>query len=116
MRVAHTLITDYSSVYVDALYLDKRCISFSYDYEHYKDIQRGFFADFSTIFPGEICQNFTELMEAMKFSLKPMSVDEKEKYQHIKNILFKYNDSGNAERVIQKIKSLQKGCLNELSS
>ncbi len=103
MRVADVLVTDYSSVYVDALYLDKRCISFSYDLKHYSEVQRGFFADFETIFPGKICQNFEELLDSMHKAIEPMDKQEKEKYKKVRNILFQYNDANNAIRVIDKI-------------
>jgi len=103
IRKSSLVITDYSSLYVDALYINKKCISYAYDYEHYLKNQRGFFYDFQKIFPGEICHDFDSLINAVENWNTPMN---KEKIDKIKNILFKYLDANNSERVVAKVKEL----------
>ncbi len=83
IRESDLIITDYSSLYVDALYIEKKCISFAYDYEHYLKTQRGFFYDFESIFPGEICLNFNELMEAISNADKPYTDKQIKKLKNI---------------------------------
>ena len=106
IRESDLIITDYSSLYVDALYIEKKCISFAYDYEHYLKTQRGFFYDFESIFPGEICLDFNELMEAISNADKPYSDEQIKKIKNIQSILFKYIDNNNSQRVVDKVKEL----------
>ncbi len=106
IRESDLVVTDYSSLYVDALYIEKKCISFAYDYEHYLKTQRGFFYDFESIFPGEICLNFNELMEAISNADKPYSDDQIKKIKTIQSTLFKYMDANNSQRVVDKVKEL----------
>ena len=105
IRESDLIITDYSSLYVDALYIDKPCLSFSYDYDHYMKNQRGFFYDFDSIFPGKICKSFDILMcELYKnVNFNRQSSNEIVKINKIKKTLFKYNDSNNSQRVIDNV-------------
>lgn len=106
IREASIIITDYSSVYIDAMYLHKKLISFAYDLEHYLKIQRGFYYDFNTVFPGEICYTFDDLMNALIKYKNPLSNEEKRKYKEMKKLFFKYSDANNTLRVIEKVKNL----------
>jgi len=106
MRVAEALITDYSSVYVDAVYLNKKCISFSYDLDHYKEIQRGFMAPFESIFPGPICKNFSSLFNEIENLDSQLNEKEKIQYSNVRNLLFKHIDSNNADRVVTLLKKI----------
>ena len=106
IRESDLIITDYSSLFVDALYIDKKCISFAYDYEHYLKTQRGFFYDFKSIFPGEICLNFNDLMEAISNANKPYSDNQIQRIRNIQSILFEKIDCSNSARVVHKVKEL----------
>ncbi len=106
IRESKIVISDYSSVFVESLYLDKRCISFAYDYKSYFETQRGFFYDFESIFPGDISYNFDELMEAISNANKPYTAKQQDKIKIIKSTLFKYIDDNNSQRVVNKVKEL----------
>lgn len=106
IREASIVITDYSSIYIDSMYLQKKLISFAYDIEHYKDIQRGFFYEFNEVFPGEICHTFSEMMQALIKYEKPLTAEEKEKYNQITKVFFKYSDSNNSSRVLAHVNKL----------
>jgi CDP-glycerol glycerophosphotransferase len=106
IRKSDLIITDYSSLYVDALYIEKKCISFAYDYEHYLKTQRGFFYDFEAIFPGKICLNFDELMKTISNYSQVNSKEEIKKIQNIQSKLFKYIDTNNSQRVVDKVKEI----------
>lgn len=101
IRASDLIITDYSSLFLDALYIDVPCISFAYDYEHYMKVQRGFFYDFKKTFPGEICYSFNELIKVLQ-----NNETFHKKYVEIKNIFFKYTDDNNSERVIKNVLNL----------
>ncbi len=101
IKYSEAVITDYSSLFVDALYIDKPCISFAYDYEHYLNQQRGFFYEFSEIFPGKICKTFECLMHSLR-SINESNNNSRQ--QRIKKILFHYLDDKNSFRVVEKLK------------
>jgi CDP-glycerol glycerophosphotransferase len=98
IRESYLVITDYSSLYVDALYIDKPCLSFAYDYEHYMLNQRGCFYDFEEIFPGKICKSFQEMMNELVGAM-----NYKNKAADIKNTLFEYNDANNSQRIVDNV-------------
>ena len=64
-RKADLLITDYSSCFIDFMLTNKPMISFAYDYENYKEKERGTFYDLEYVFPGAICTRFDELLSAL---------------------------------------------------
>lgn len=104
IRESDIIITDYSSLFIDACYIDKKCISFAYDLRHYMDTQRGFFYPFEDIFPGPICETFESLLK--KLEDYEIGKDEKEKIDKFKKIFFEYLDSNNSQRVVDKVKGL----------
>lgn len=59
------LITDYSSVYFDFLYLDKKIVFYPYDFDYYKDKDRGFNFEYNEITPGEKVYDITGLYNAI---------------------------------------------------
>jgi len=59
------LITDYSSLYVDFLLLDKPVIFFVYDLEKYKK-EMGLYDKFMSLMPGPHATNFKELLAALQ--------------------------------------------------
>jgi len=59
------LITDYSSIYLDYLLLDREIIFFSFDKEEYLNKTRGIYFDYDSIVPGNICDSFTNLLGEM---------------------------------------------------
>jgi len=106
IRESHLVITDYSSLYVDATYINKKCISFAYDFKHYLETQRGFFYDFETIFPGEICLNFNSLLEALERIDEEATEASFGEIKRIQNTLFENMDRDNSQRVVDRVKSI----------
>lgn len=62
------LITDYSSVYIDYLLLDRPIIFLPYDKEKYLE-KRGMNFDYNTVTPGDKPECFQEFMEALHRAL-----------------------------------------------
>lgn len=68
LRRVDVLITDYSSVYLDFVMLDRPIIHFAYDLQEYK-AQRGFFYEPEDAFAGTCAQTFEDLLEALDVAL-----------------------------------------------
>ena len=102
MHVSDVLISDYSSVILDYSLLNKPMIAYIDDVEEY-DQTIGFNLDYRKEFPGPVCLNESELIDALK-----------EGYIHsdISRFQQKYmihKDGQNTKRVIEKIHELMRG-------
>lgn len=102
-RECDLLVTDYSSVYIEALYLDKPIICFGYDIEHYKAHEDGLLYDMELAFPGPIAQDFDTLIGHIDGALRHDDGSARQQRATARKIFFKYNDSMNSERVRQEI-------------
>ncbi len=101
MQITDILITDYSSVMFDFLITNKKTIIYSWDYESYSK-NRGFYLDFEKEVPGEICNNFEELLKEIK--------DQNIKYD-IKAYQNKYSnkeDGMASKRVVDYLKNYER--------
>jgi CDP-glycerol glycerophosphotransferase len=109
-RECDLLVTDYSSVYIEALYLDKPVICFGYDIEHYKAHEDGLLYDMDLVFPGPIAQDFETLVACVDGALRHDGGPARQQRDTARKIFFKYSDSMNSERVRQEIlKRLESG-------
>jgi CDP-glycerol glycerophosphotransferase len=103
-RECDLLVTDYSSVYIEALYLDKPIICFGYDIEHYTAHEDGLLYDMTLAFPGPIAQDFNALIQHIDQALSHDGGSaHRQQRGTARKIFFKYNDSMNSERVRQEI-------------
>ena len=60
------LITDYSSVYIDYLLLDKPLLFYCYDYENYLKNDREMYFDYADVTPGVKAASFDELFDELR--------------------------------------------------
>lgn len=74
---ADILITDYSSCFFDYLILDRPIIHYIFDYETYRDDDRGVYYDKEHVVCGETPQDLTSLIIAIKKYIKDPSIDNK---------------------------------------
>lgn len=81
------LITDYSSIYFDFLYLDRDIIFFPYDLEYYTNIDRGLIFDYSEFTPGNKVYNLSDL-EADLLNKKKFRDNYKSERNILKNKIF----------------------------
>ena len=102
LRKADVLITDYSSVWVDFLLLDRPIVSYCPDISNYKKT-RGLLYDYDLVFPGKINVTFESFLKELKISL---STSVSSKQIRIKNLFHAFLDGKNSERVSQKILSI----------
>ncbi len=98
------LITDYSSVYIDQLLVDKPMIFIPYDLEEFSKI-RGFNFDFNEVAPGPKVNSFKNLLVHIKRYLDNPQLDFS-KREEIKNRFHKYKDAQSSKRVYEKIENL----------
>jgi len=106
LREADLVLTDYSSVYIDALYLDRPVISFAYDLEHYRSKQNGLLYDMDMVFPGPVVTDFEALMLALEKELVEGIQVSCERYQICKKFFFNHLDDQNAQRVVERLRML----------
>jgi CDP-glycerol glycerophosphotransferase len=99
------LITDYSSIYMDFLLLDRPVIFFPYDYEKYIRSDRGIQFDYEWITPGRKCRTPKELQDEITKILVQGLDDHREKRKEILDIAFKYKDGNSSERLWTFIKN-----------
>ena len=66
LLIADVLITDYSSIMIEFLILNKPIIFFTYDLDYYLNEDRGFYFDFKKYAPGIITRDMDQLIESFK--------------------------------------------------
>ena len=106
IRMSDIVISDYSSVFIEAIYLNKPIISFAYDFDHYKTEQDGVLYDYDMVFPGPVLTNTNDLFNEIEHSLKIDDSNLSDKYKLSQKFFYKFIDTKNSKRVTNKVKSL----------
>jgi len=92
------LISDYSSIYFDYLFVDRPIIFFPYDYDQYTADDRRLLFNYDEMTPGKKCYNQTELENAMCDVLAGRD-DYVAKRQTVFKKTFAYRDNGASARI-----------------
>ena len=95
------LITDYSSIYIDYLCLNRPICYFVFDLESYLSGSRGFYYDFDDVTPGAKVRTANEVTAFMGAN----DDESKEARSELQTKLFKYNDGNASERIVRFFKS-----------
>lgn len=103
LKCTDILITDYSSIYADFLFLDKPVIFYPYDLDKYKNQDKGFIFDFDQVTPGEKAFDVESLKSKMIYCLK--NDDFKSERDKIKKLYFGNNTEDSFYSLLQKIRS-----------
>jgi len=103
LRESSVVVTDYSSVYIDALCLDLPVISFAYDLDDYRQQQNGLLYDMDLAFPGPVVATFDALLEALQATLAAPRFEPGERYRNARRLFFRHDDADNARRVVNHI-------------
>ena len=107
LRATDILISDYSSIYIDFLLLNRPVLFYSYDLEEYMSVDRQFYLDYNqNNFPGKFCKNTQELLAELTrlFGGDDRFVSLRNK---MKNYYFSPENQGTvAEKQVQKILTL----------
>jgi CDP-glycerol glycerophosphotransferase len=99
LKATDILVTDYSSVYIDYLLLDRPIIFFPYNYEKYMESQQGLLIDYKSMVPGSICYSQDQLQEAIANFAPGRTDGFADKRAEIKKLAFKYEDGKASERI-----------------
>lgn len=103
VRESDLVISDYSSVFVEALYVDKPVIGFTYDREHYDKKQDGILYDLDLVFPGPVVETFPDLLAALDRELASGEQVQTDRYRMSQRFFYQYRDTNNAKRVVDRV-------------
>ncbi|WP_374013909.1 CDP-glycerol glycerophosphotransferase family protein [Pseudoxanthomonas koreensis] len=106
LRASWAVVTDYSSVYIDALCLERPVVSFAYDLEHYRDHQNGLLYHMGLAFPGPVARDFDALINALDRLLSGDGALPDDRYRMVQRIFFAHADANSAQRVIAHTQAL----------
>lgn len=98
------LITDYSSIYIDYLLLNRPIIFFCHDLEQYS-ATNGLLFDYDSVTPGDKVFTQKEFLDSLKKYIDDPSVDY-DKRMKIREQFHYFVDNGASKRIYQKIKEL----------
>jgi len=101
MGLADLLITDYSSIYMDYVLLDRPIIFFPYDYEKYIAKDREISFDYDWITPGPKCRNQADLLHTIQECLLNKNDSFQSKRHEIADIGFTYKDGLASQRIFE---------------
>jgi CDP-glycerol glycerophosphotransferase (TagB/SpsB family) len=104
LKLTDLLITDYSSVYMDYLLLDRPVVFFPYDYEKYTG-NRLLLFDYDWITPGPKCYSQEQLHQQLDACLCGGEDIYSAKRQELCRLLFKYKDGKASERIWDYMKT-----------
>lgn len=96
------LITDYSSIYIDYLFLGRRIVFYSFDYDEYVSEDRGLYEDYIDSAPGIVCFDWGSVVQV---ALNGMTTAESAKLEAARDRYFKFKSGGARERVLQYLNS-----------
>ena len=95
------IVTDYSSIAFDVIYLGKPAVFFQYDQEMYNKY-RGSYVNLETDLPGEVIHNPEDMIDTLISVIKNgFAFDDK--YKKCAGCYFDYHDSNNSERIYHAI-------------
>ncbi|MBQ3602908.1 MAG: CDP-glycerol glycerophosphotransferase family protein [Clostridia bacterium] len=94
--ISDILITDYSSVCMDFVLLDKPCVFFAPDLEEYTS-NRPFYFDYESYVPGAVARSTAELIGCIR------NAEVSEKAENFKQFNLSGVDSNSAKRIINRI-------------
>ena len=106
VREAGCVITDYSSIGLDALYAGTPLLSFAYDLEHYEFEQRGFFYDLQEIFGEGIARNFEQLATMLDTVLSGRELNSpgvQSEVGRFESKIFRFRDDRNGQRLAERL-------------
>jgi len=99
LSLTNLLITDYSSIYMDYLLLDKPVVFFPFDYEQYIARDRQIQFDYDWITPGPKCQTQEDLEIEIIRKLDGLEDAETVRRAEIRNLAFIHPAGGACERI-----------------
>lgn len=101
------LITDYSSIYIDYLLLDRPMLFYHYDYEEYLKTDREMYFHYEEVTPGERAENFSQCMEGLERIMQNGQQHQKDERERVRNLFYCEEGQGKVGiKLLEKIKEL----------
>jgi CDP-glycerol glycerophosphotransferase len=97
------MITDYSSIFVDYLLLDKPVVFFPFDYDHYVKKERALQFDYEEVTPGKKCFTYNEFETELKKTIVDGVDDYKKARKEILKKFFDTADGNSCDRILEYI-------------
>lgn len=101
IRECKLIITDYSSIVFDVVYMGKPAIFFQFDQDKYNKY-RGSYVDLETELPGEVAHDSDQLIDAILRMISKDFIVEEEFANKVNNY-FDYRDCNNSQRIYEEI-------------
>lgn len=108
MSLSDMMITDYSSIYIDYLIIDRPIVFFNYDYEKYLEKNRKLQSEFLDTIPGVIAREQDSLEKAILDHLISGNDTHKHQRAKLKEISYEFFDGNSAQRIFCKFEKWQK--------
>lgn len=105
------IVTDYSSVVFDVVYLNKPCLFFQFDQEIYVKY-RGSYVDLETDLPGEVVHEAANCLAALEKIINNHFVVS-DHFKEKQNNYFDFHDKENSQRIYQEIIKCRQEIENE---
>lgn len=106
LKMMDLLITDYSSIYMDYLLLNKPVLYYPYDYEKYITKDRAIQFDYEWITVGEKCYSQKELQNKLSDILVEGKDEQESKRKEICDLAFTHKDGKASERITAEIDNI----------
>lgn len=104
LGAADILITDYSSCFFDFAVKNEPIIYYLYDYEYYKNKDRGLYYEYSDVAGGTVAFNENELFAAIENNLMNSELEKTKREKLLKEYVT-YESPDNSKKIVSKIKS-----------
>ena len=98
---ADVLITDYSSCFFDFMIREKPIIHYVYDFEYYKNKDRGLYYDIDEVACGSVTYNIDDLLSAIEMNLFE-DVEQKNR-RKMKNKFVTFESPSNCKKIVDRI-------------
>ena len=102
MAGADMLITDYSSCYFDFVLTDRPIIHFIYDYDYYKDDDRGLYYSSEEATAGTAVKDYDQLLAAIRKNLDDPTI-EVNKRRRIREVFVPFESADNSKIIVNEI-------------
>lgn len=104
LKYVDVLVTDYSSIYMDFLLLDKPVVFYPYDLETYRAKDRGFSHPYDEMTPGKKVKTLAELINYLE--QKVWDDQFKAERNRLRDLGFSKQDFKSSDRIIQIINKM----------
>jgi len=100
LKYTDILISDYSSIYFDFLFVDKPLIFFDYDRKEYEDNIKGFVYSYDEYAPGKKVQSQNDLEKEIEDILKGNDLFKEDREKSLEKF-FTHKDNDSSKRIVK---------------